>query len=516
MLDARLVHGKALLTVALVLALCLGVAICYRGSLSTSFILDDLHDIVLNPAVQMKELSFESVSRAWSSPTHPSSRRPLSYLSFALNHLVSGFDPAAFRAVNIAILVLTGVALLPFGVLFLRPWLNDREAFAVAAATALLWTLHPLQINVTTYVVQRQTSLAVLGCVVSFACYLAGRRASAIWFVPAALSFALAALSKEIAYVLPAALVLYEIAVDDRLAQALRKRRRWIALAALAAIAAAAIALGSSRALRESIEPERMLTQGRVLVWYLSVFALPLPDRFSLEHDFPASTGLFAPPATAAALVFHAAVLALALAAWRRHRLPALLVLLYYLHHAMESSVISLEPVFEHRMALPSVFLTMLVCLALLEAVRRGGARAVFPTFAAVVVIAAVALGAATWARNQVWANPIALYEQALRKAPGKARIHDNLGVLYLEAGRSDDAIPVLREAVRLRPGLVRAWYNLGLAYLSRRRWDEATEAFQVALRLKPDHAGARTGISLAQRRVPATVNPVSRGKTPP
>ena len=407
---------------------------------------------------------------------------------------------------------MTGIALLPFGYLFLRPWVNERDALLAAAATALLWTFHPLQINETTYIVQRQTALAVLGSVICFACYLAGRRGSAAWFVPAALALGLAVLSKETAYILPVALLLYEIAVDDRLGQALWKRRWWFVLAAALAAGGLAVALRLFPVLHEILEPQRVLTQARVLVRYLGLYFLPLPDRFSLEHDIAASTGLFSPPATAAALLLHGVLLALAILAWRRHRLPALLVLLYFLHHMIESSIISLEPMFEHRMCLPSIFLTLLACLALLKIAQLLlPCRWVAPFVIATLVLG-VTLGGATRARNRVWADPIALYEDALRKAPRKARIYDNLGVLYLEAGRPADAIPVLGEAVRLRPRVIEAWYNLGLANLCLGRWAEATDAFRGALQIKPGHRDALTGLSMAQRRIPAFANKVSRG----
>ena len=503
---------RALLALALALTIGFGVLAAYGNALSTSFILDDMNDIVLNPAVRMTDLDWESVSRALWSPTHPSSRRPLSYLSFALNHRVFGFDPAAFRAVNIAILALTGIALLPFGYLFLRPWLDERSALLVASATALLWSFHPLQINETTYIVQRQTALAVLGSVICFACYLAGRRGSALWFLPAALALGLAVFSKETAYILPLALALYEIAVDDCLGQALWRRRRWLVLAAILAVVGLAAALRLFPAMHEIIEPPRVLTQARVLVVYLGLYVLPLPGRFSLEHDIAASTGLFAPPATAAALLFHGVLLAIAILAWRRHRLPALLLLLYYLHHMIESSIISLEPMFEHRMCLPSIFLTLLVCVGLLEITQRRQPRRGGAPFVIATLVLGTALGIATRARNQVWADPIALYEDALRKAPRKARVYDNLGVLYLEAGRPAAAIPVLGEAVRLQPRAVEAWYNLGLANLCLSRWDKAADGFRGALKIKPDHRKALTGLSMAQRRIPAFANKVSRG----
>jgi protein O-mannosyl-transferase len=43
---------------------------------------------------------------------------------------------------------------------------------------------------------------------------------------------------------------------------------------------------------------ERVLTEGRVVCWYVSILLLPLPSRMNLEHDFAVSQSLFSPPTT--------------------------------------------------------------------------------------------------------------------------------------------------------------------------------------------------------------------------
>ena len=43
---------------------------------------------------------------------------------------------------------------------------------------------------------------------------------------------------------------------------------------------------------------ERVLTQGRVQLFYLSLLELPLPSRLNLEHDFELSRSLLEPVTT--------------------------------------------------------------------------------------------------------------------------------------------------------------------------------------------------------------------------
>lgn len=48
---------------------------------------------------------------------------------------------------------------------------------------------------------------------------------------------------------------------------------------------------------------ERLLTQPRVVLHYVSLILLPLPKRLNLVYDFPLSKGLLDPPTTIPALL---------------------------------------------------------------------------------------------------------------------------------------------------------------------------------------------------------------------
>src|SRR6185369_8786768 len=92
------------------------------------------------------------------------SGRPLVNLSLALNYAISGSNVWSYHALNILIHLAAGLVL--FGLV--RRTLstfNFQASTASACAVALLWTLHPLQTESVTYVVQRAESLMGL-------CYL--------------------------------------------------------------------------------------------------------------------------------------------------------------------------------------------------------------------------------------------------------------------------------------------------------------------------------------------------------
>ena len=97
----------------------------YLPGLSGDFLFDDNPHIVRNQLVQIGSLSPADLWQAWSSShlDFPGSR-PLAMLTFGINHAVSGLSPFAFKATNLALHILNGLALFAVarrvGQLFLR------------------------------------------------------------------------------------------------------------------------------------------------------------------------------------------------------------------------------------------------------------------------------------------------------------------------------------------------------------------------------------------------------------
>lgn len=448
--------------------------LAYLPALPGPFAMDDVKEIVENPSVRARSLAPGELLRAADVPSWLSPRRPAAYVSFALNYRLSGLDSRAFRAVNVGLLAACGLALFGWACLLLRHWLDRDRALLAAAGAALLWTVHPLQTNMTSYIVQRMTSLAILAYFLSFTAFLlvlrTGRKA---WWAPVLLFAALAALSKEIAYVIPASFLLCWAALPGTAGErwASKPRVAAVALAAVAILLAAAGYLAQAGyAARDFTLGERLLTEARVLWWYLALFLWPSPSLLSLDPEFAISQGLLSPLQTLPSLLFHAGAVALALALWRRSRLASLLVLMYYLHHLIEGTVLPLEIAFEHRMCLPGAFLAVgaaVLLLALCGRLRGRAGRGAL-AFGAAVAVLATALGAATWARNTVWGSELALWQDTAAKAPGKARPHNNLGKVFFQAGNLAAAERAYARALQIDPGYGEALVNLGLVRFSR------------------------------------------------
>jgi Flp pilus assembly protein TadD len=478
--------------------------LAYSNAFDAPFVFDDLHSIVGNPAIRLASPSVSELARAAFESPLP---RPVAYLSFALNYALGGYEVRGYHVVNLAVHV--GCALLAWalaGRLLAREPL--RRGFPIAPAAlfaACLFAVHPVQTQAVTYVVQRMTSLAALFYLASFLLYLVGRDATArarrAWLWSAALACWLLALgTKEIAVTLPLVLFLHEWYFERGLSLAWLRRSAPLAAAlALALAAAALLHLGAHPLDRllagyadyEFGPRERLLTQARVVVFYLGLLAFPHPSRLNLLHDFAPSRSLVDPASTALSLALLAALAAGAALLARRERLLSFCVAWFFVHQLVESTFVPLEMAYEHRLYLPVFGFALLVADLLFRAAPLRLATALA---AALVAL----LGAWTHARNATWRDAVELWSDVVAKSPESARPRINLGTLLVLEGRHAEAVEQLAQAVRLAPRDANAHNNLGQALTRSGRLAAAKARFAEAVALDPANASARFNLALA------------------
>lgn len=348
-------------------------------------------------------------------------QRPLSMFSFALETaLIGEVSPAQLKLTNI--LIHLGNGLLVYAVVMgvgrqLNPVPAAQGGWLALMATAI-WVLNPLHVSSVLYAVQRMTLLSATFTLLGMWAYLHWRPrlgepgAAATLVVALALCTLLATLAKESGLLLLPIVLLLEWLRPFR-----NRTDRRLGHGALALLVAGTIAGLLAPLLapeffarwyqgREFDVWERLLTQARVLWHYVLWFGLPLPSWLGMYHDDIAlSRGLLSPWTTLAALAGWLAVLGVALALNRRAPAVAFALLLFPLGHSMESTLVPLEMVFEHRNYLPSIGLAMLLAWALGAAVayrRRLG----LALGAAVLLMQAALLGlrASYWQDEQLLA----------------------------------------------------------------------------------------------------------------
>lgn len=494
-----------------VLAICSVGILAYSNTLQVPFVYDDEQNIQTNAAIRLTEFDLAGL---WAAALESPGVRPVPFASFALNYLVGGYDVAGYHVVNIAIHLANGILVYLLALQIFRqldtlpgqklPRGRGDPTSPMSLFAALLFVAHPLQTQAVTYVVQRMTSLAVMFYLTSLLLYILGRARSDPWkrwalFGAAFASGVLAFGSKEIAATLPVIVLLYEWYFPRDLSGPWLKKNAkvFVGLAVLLALIGFVYLSGHPRALtfehREFTVWERMLTQFRVIIFYLTLLLYPAPSRLSLTHYFPTSHSFLDPPTTVLSLLAIVGLLVLAVRLARSQRLLSFCLLWFFIHLAIEASFVSLEMVYEHRLYLPMFGFALAVTYALAFPMAKRRAWAV--ALGAVVV---ASLGTATYLRNRVWQDPVTLWSDVVSKGPQDHRAQNNLGTALEKRGEADAAIHHFQAAVQIQPNYARAHNNLGVALETKGEREEAIRYYREAVRIAPGYSEAHTNLALA------------------
>lgn len=533
--------GRRVAIVGPIVLLLLGTA-AYWGTLDAPFIFDDGNAIVDNPHLR----SLLPLSRSMSAPDQSTvAGRPVVAFSLALNYAVSGRDPWSYHLVNIAIHLAAGLLL--FGVV--RRTLDrlgsadraDRPGPWLAVAVAAVWLVHPLCTEAVTYVSTRTESLAGLLFLTALYCLIRSVDAArpTVWATACVAATALAMGTKEVAVALPVVLLAWDaVFVSDGVLDSLRRRPGlWAAIAATWLILVALVAGGGRSdtvglGFADLRPAEYLMTQFGVIWHYLRLAVWPHPQ--SLDYfDWPIARAL-----SPALGLGGAALLGLALASlWlarRRHWL-GFLGIWFFAILAPTSSVVPIvtEVAAERRMYLPLMAVVAAGCAGVWYLGRRLPEQRGTVVLGAMAALVCMSLGALTVARNRLYGDEVAIWEDSIRARPGNARALQNLGVVLVERGdreratelfraaldalpgsvdaleglggalldqgRHGEAVPLLRRAVAANPVAHYALENLGLIALDEGRTEEALEMLERAAELEPEDAVTRLNLAKAR-----------------
>ena len=237
---------------------------------------------------------------------------------------------------------------------------------------------------------------------------------------------------------------------------------------------------------------ERVLTQFRVMIYYLSLIVYPHPSRLNLDYDFALSRSLVEPVTTVICLFLILGLVGWAIYLAKRERLLSFCILWFFGNLAIESSIIPLAVIFEHRVYLPSMLVVTGVVALVFRYIR--------PKAVVVVGLSVVAGVFCLWTyeRNKVWGDEVRLWSDCVEKSPQKARPHYCLGSALSRRGSREEAMQHFMEAVRFNPDSSGAHNNLGNALLDDGNVKEAIHHFSEALRIKPDFAEAHNNLGNA------------------
>ncbi|MEM9251517.1 MAG: tetratricopeptide repeat protein [Planctomycetota bacterium] len=498
--------------------------------------------------------------------------RPAAQATMVLNYVVDGDEPRGYHLINIAIHAASAVVLFLLVRRLVAAWRrrdgegmpgenaerSQPSAVGIAAAVALLWSVHPLCTQAVSYVIQRHESMMAMWFLVSLwalaaAAVARGRGVIAGYGVVAVAAAFLAVSSKQVAVGLPIVAYLMDRTFFARTWGGPLRHRWPIYVGLLASAAYLLIAGGGGVAQGEDAltgvgaggvagAVGYLLSQGEVILAYLRLVVLPWPQVF----DWGAAWRPAWPNAKTTALVTCAvvgALLAIATFGVIRRRWWGWVGFSCFVIMGPTSSVVPItDYYFEHRIYLPLAGLVGLLVVAGSALIYRAAQPVAAKIAATGLVIAiGVILATLTVLRNVEYRTPASIWQTVTERVPTNPRgwynlglaLEDqleitpddpnllsrieqayrrshqirpwhvltamNLGALYSRYGRDAEALPLLKKAAELEPETAVHHHNLGEAYRRLGRPEEAAGSFRRALEVDPNRADTYSNLAVVE-----------------
>lgn len=527
----------------------------YLNTLPNAFVIDDRAQILQNGFLRrpdgLKKIFTTNVGAFLGSQNRNNYYRPLMHTAWYFGWRMFRENPAGYRALNI--LLHAAVSVLVF--LCLRRVQPNTTAAWLAA---LLFAVHPIHVEAVGWISALPDLLCTFFSLLGFWLYLRaedtsqGMEQRRYWLeVGVGACVLLALLAKEIGFVMPLLLVLYEfsrgrawISPEQRGTQSPRR------LFLCAAIAASfAVYLGMRWYALGGLMPASWgfkggwpeMIAGWIALLYEYTVRIVLPTRLSSFHVMPTPGSLF-DGKVLAGLAIAGGLGVLAVWLYRRGRPEWLAVALFLVGMAPSFPATTLRVdgfwMGERYLYMPSIGFCWLLAVALCGERHSCLSRAGWKLVAGLTLALLAAYSARTVLRNQDWRDEIQFYLQELRTegespvlrpllteayvrrgsprdalehaqamvrlAPRDSFAHNSLGFVYWLLGEREKALAEYRLAAEYAresgraDSAARALNNIAVAYSNLGRLDLAIPEYQEALRLDPAFADGHNNLGLA------------------
>lgn len=447
----------------------LACLLLYYPGLNGPFLLDDESGIKHNLYLKIDNLSAKDLKMAaFSQEPVVGLGGPLARASLALNHYYWGEGSVSFKAINLLLHLLNGGLFYMLAVLLLRHSRGREHPYSrlCSSLAAFAWLAHPLNLSVVLHVSERSTILAVFFGLLASLFYVHGRLSMAKGRLLSTAAFSTLALvcymasvasQQEAALLLVVALMIEWFVFLPVGEQHNKSTVRQTLLVWGTVLLVTMLFVYWHNGKQADFLPantplsEHLLTQPRILLFYLGMIVFPRPSGFSLFHDdFALSTGLLLPPSTMLAFIA-ASVVGLLLLRYR-HKQPVLafftfLFIAAYVYQGLACCTTlageQLNYPFSFGLLLAIVLSIMAISRSLLSLNGKVAIILVFSLFFAGV----------TYARATVWQDMNRWTFTTLKNHPASSDANYQAAVMYSELSQnlqssSPQAAEYLRQAI--------------------------------------------------------------------
>ncbi|MFT5127207.1 MAG: tetratricopeptide (TPR) repeat protein [Rhodothermales bacterium] len=403
---------------------------------------------------------------------------PVTYLSFLAERALFDLQPGASHAINVLLHVLN-VLLLFCGLRMLK---LARGAFI----GALLFAIHPLQVEAVTWAMGRKDLLSTAFALIALLlyhrhCRQPDRRLRMLVFA----NFAAAILAKPAMITFPALLLLLDWHAHGRLRPRDFLRKLPEATVCLLVLYVHLTLPASAESAGPPLLDRIVAVPGVLSGWTLRFFLLEPVNPFYTWRD----SGALRPLLTGSILIFLLLTLITAsLRSSQRWFAGGLSFLII-------AGAPALAVVVQYRIFITGDrygYFPLIGIYFLVAKFAHSGAAPQKVALAFAVISGAFAVPAV-----QVWRSDINLWQAALIRDDSNVNAHNNLAIAYVSDGQSDGGLSQFHAGLKLAPDNIGLLSNLGRLLLDRGEPQAAVPVLQAVLRRQPN--SFRTLKSLAE-----------------
>jgi tetratricopeptide (TPR) repeat protein len=435
---------------------------------------------------------------------YPPKYRHLFYLSLAINYNSGQLNPEGYHLFNLTLHFLTAVTVLlvAFFTLDRGTSVGKKSALSIASIAAFLFALNPVHSETVTYISARATGMAAWFYFLSLLFFILGsmkisrpRLISPACYLLSLAAFLSAVLSKETALTFPAIVILYDLFFmqGDRW-NSFKTRIFYYYLPILTGVV---VVLIKSPALLSSLQTWLPKLDLNYAVSQISVIAygmklLFIPVNLTFDYDF--NLRFFA----VTSMLITGVIFVLALAYATIRKTPKGARLFYF---SIFWFLITISPtnsflprtdlLSERNLYLPSFGLILISAVMIWTAITytRNHSPALRFSVTGCLVIIYILYSALLIERNSDYQSNILLWEDTVKKSPGKLRALHNLSHFYLaEKAYQKAFVPLKKLAASRATPFYRsiAHNNLGNIYTQFENPVQAEKEFRQAISVDP------------------------------
>lgn len=502
----------------------------YANSISNEYALDDGLVIKENTWVQQGvkgigkilshgELDFFYEQQGVGEQFAGGRYRPLSIVSFAIEHSLFGEDPHIRHLINVLVYCLTLVLMLA---LLRRYVFPDQPDIAFLAT--LLFTIHPVHSEVVANIKSRNELFPMLFYILTLIHAARGSKSGKWTDTLLGCLFLFASLlSKEYGVLMLVLLpAYYYLVVRTPFRKSLLASIPYFLVIGL--YFAVRIAATHGTALNQSASAEvlnnpyalgtfeeKLATKVWLLTRYLGLLLLPTDLRADYSYNQIPFVG-FSSMEFIVSTLLHIGLVLLTWLLFRKGRYVATFFLLFYLGHLFIISNIAVEigTIFSERLAyLGSFAVCVLAAMGITELLNRmpaAGEKSRSYLLQVFLIVIGIFSARTVLARNALWKNDFTLFTHDVRLSPNSVLVNANAGKSLLDESQKpgvkgtpkekeyiEEGIRYLQRSVDIYPKFPKGYSNLGVAYFYEEKYKEAFAAWMKAKEYHHNDPALRT-----------------------